>query len=83
MNGCHVSSCLPVDGPITGEAFKRQSTVSSLRIPWFDLVSLCQSVHDSEKGCCNKQFFMRIRFLQSLARRLFCFMVVSVRFSVI
>ena len=63
MNGCHVSSCLPVDGPITGGAsksggggaFKRQSTVSSLRIPWFDLVSLCQSVH--EKGCCNKQFF--------------------------
>ena len=56
MNGCHVSSCLPVDGPITWGAFKRQSTVSSLRIPWFDLVSMCQSVHDSEKGCCNKQF---------------------------
>ena len=22
MNGCHVSSCLPVDGPITGGASK-------------------------------------------------------------
>ena len=62
MNGCHVSSCLPVDGPITGGAFKRQSTVSSLRIPWFDLVPLCQSVHDSEKGCCNKQFLCELGF---------------------
>ena len=64
MNGCHVSSCLQVDGPISGSLRYHHS--ESLGSIWFPPVSLCMILKKEQA------VFMRIRFADETAILFHC-----------